>query len=188
MQRNLYLCVLLSFSFMLFTPELSGQNQTPKKNSKAKTYKFSEDDEEVLLNSYNRLAKRPYVYVKPYYFRAYNSEDEYIVLQLGKRKRNKIFLFVKIFVHNPCVEDKDIVEFTFNDGSIKALPKNNYPVNCDGVIVKKLTRKEQEKLISSRIKSFMLFTFEKDYIFHLKEETAINIQENLKSLKNYKFR
>lgn len=141
-----------------------------------------------IIDSLNdKLAKKPYAYVSPYYFRVYNSDKEYIALQLGKRKRNKIFLYIKVFSHNACIRDGKVIEFIFEDGSIKSLKKNKYPVNCDGIIVMRLKRKEKKMLMEGKIKSFMIFTFQKDYIFHITEKAAQSIQSDIFLLKNYKF-
>lgn len=141
-----------------------------------------------IIDSLNdKLAKKPYVYVSPYYFRVYNSDKEYMALQLGKRKRNKIFLYIKVFSHNVCIRDGKVVEFIFEDGSIKSLKKNKYPVNCDGIIVMRLRRKQRKMLTEGKIKSFMIFTFQKDYTFHITEKAAQSIQNDIILLKNYKF-
>ncbi|MEN7551936.1 hypothetical protein AAG747_28740 [Rapidithrix thailandica] len=135
----------------------------------------------------DKLAKKPYVHIKPYYFRAYNSDKEYIAMQLGKRECDQIFLYIKVFVHNSCVRDGEVVEFIFKDGSIKSIKKNHHSVNCDGVIVKRLTNREQKMLLQGKIKSFMVFTFQKDYTFHLTEEMASSIQSDIQLLRNYQF-
>ncbi len=148
---------------------------------------FSYRKEGIIDSLNDKLAKKPYAYVSPYYFRVYNSDKEYIALQLGKRKRNQVFLYIKVFSHNVCIRDGKVIEFIFEDGSIKSLNKNKYPVNCDGVIVMKLKRKERKMLLEGKIKSFMIFTFQKDYTFHITEKIAQSIQNDILLLKNYKF-
>ncbi len=141
-----------------------------------------------VIDSLNdKLAKKPYVYVSPYYFRVYNSDKEYIAFQLGKRKRNKLFLYIKVFSHNVCIRNGKVIEFIFEDGSVQSFQKNKYPINCEGVIVIRLKRKQRKILTSGKIKSFMVFTFQKDYTFHITEEDAQSIQSDIHLLKNYKF-
>lgn len=141
-----------------------------------------------IIDSLNdKLAKKSYAYVSPYYFRVFNSDKEYIAVQFLKIKRNKIYLYIKVFSHNVCIRDGKAIEFIFEDGSIKSLKKNKYPINCDGIIVMKLKRKQRKMFMEGKIKSFMVFTFQKDYTFHITEKAAQSIQNDIFLLKNYKF-
>ena len=185
MKMKKEICVYIIFVLICCVTKISYAQSDSTNTIKKEPLSYRKSGVIDSLN--DKLAKKPYVYVSPYYFRVYNSEKEYMAFQLGKRKRNKIFLYIKIFSHNVCIRDGKVVEFIFQDGSIKSLKKNKYPINCDGIIVLRLKRKQRKMLTEGEIESFMVFTFQKDYTFHITKEVAKSIQNDIQLLKNYKF-
>lgn len=133
------------------------------------------------------LKKKPYNYTDPYFFRAYNSEKDYVAVQIGKRKGDsKIFLYIKSFTFNTCIRNGDALEF-MSDAGVSHFLENKYQPNCSGVAIVELSKKDIKFLIENPMISFMLFSFRKDYEFHLTEEVSTRLREDLTCLRDSKF-
>lgn len=132
----------------------------------------------------NFLDKRPYAHTEPYYFKVYNTDQDYISFQLGKRKGSKVFLYIKLFSFNACIKKDDVVELSFvNDDKYELI--NKYQVNCEGYIVVELRQYDIKYIMKSFIKGFMIHTYQKDYEFRVDKKTAKQINEDIKCLRKY---
>lgn len=130
----------------------------------------------------NFLDKKTYAYTEPYYFKVYNTDQDYISFQLGKRKGSKVFVYIKLFSFNACIKKDDVVELTFvNDDKYDLI--NKYQVNCEGYIVVELRPYDIKYMSKSLIKGFMIHTYQKDYEFRVDKKTASQIYEDIKCLK-----
>jgi hypothetical protein len=132
----------------------------------------------------NFLDKRAYAYTEPYYFKVYNTDQDYISFQLGKRKGSKVFAYIKLFSFNACIKKDDVVELTFvNDDKYDLI--NEYQVNCEGYIVLELRGYDIKYMSKSLIKGFMIHTYQKDYEFRVDKKTAAQMYEDIKCLRKY---
>lgn len=124
---------------------------------------------------------------KPILLRIFNEEnEEYAVLQLGKRKNN-IYLYFKIFTKNVCVKQNQPLELYFKNGDSHIL-KNMFKVNCDGTAVSELTRKDIKIIMDNSINTIKFFTLNKDYEFNPNEIDNQNIKRYLECLKLFKIK
>jgi hypothetical protein len=130
------------------------------------------------------LLRKPFASAAPILLRVYNEDFEYAVLQLGKRK-NKIYLYFKIFTDNVCVKQKQPLELYFKNGD-KYILKNSFSVNCDGTAALQLRRKDIKKIMANNINSIKFFTLKKDYEFSPTGVDNQNIKNYLTCLKLYK--
>jgi hypothetical protein len=132
----------------------------------------------------NFLDKKAYAFTEPYYFKVYNTDEDYISFQLGKRKGSKIFLYIKLFSFNACIKKDDVVELSFvNDDKYELI--NRYQVNCEGYIVSELKSSDIKYIFKSFIKGFIIHTYQKDYEFRVDKKTATQINEDIRCLKKY---
>lgn len=130
------------------------------------------------------LDKENFASAPPILLRVFNEDFEYAVVQLGKRK-NKIYLYFKIFTDNVCVKQKQPLELYFKSGELYIL-KNSFAVNCDGTAALELQRKDIKKIMSNTINSIKFFTLKKDYEFSPNGADNKNIKEYINCLKSYK--
>lgn len=133
------------------------------------------------------LDKKPYVYTEPYYLRAYNSKKDYAVFQLGKRKSTQPFLYVHIFTFNTCIKKDEVIEFILENG-LRYRMDNIFDPNCDGYVVSRIKKKDLQVLTGSNVNSVKILTFEKDFEFHLTEEEADRMKDELQCLKYNQFK
>ncbi len=136
--------------------------------------------------SYNALSKKSFAIAEPYYMRSYNSKDDFAAFQIGKRKGSKVFLYIKLFKFNACVKNNESLEIITENGITYSF-KNKFKVNCQGELVVELNKKEIKELSMNKISSFMLLSFQKDYEFHINQETSQKISEDLICLEEFKF-
>ena len=122
----------------------------------------------------------------PILLRVFNEDYEYAVLQLGKRK-NKMYLYFKIFTDNVCVKQKQPLELYFKSGEMYVL-KNSFSVNCDGTAALQLTRRDIKKLMGNNINTIKFYTLKKDYEFSPNANDNLNIKAYLYCLKLYKIK
>lgn len=134
-----------------------------------------------LLLSGKRFASAPSILL-----RVFNEDYQYAVFQLGKRK-NKIYLYFKIFTDNVCVKQKQPLELYFKNGD-KYILKNSFAVNCDGTAALQLTRRDRKKLMENEINTIKFFTLKKDYEFSPSAADNQNIRLYLYCLKSYKIK
>lgn len=132
-----------------------------------------------------RLEGKLFASARPIFLRVYNEELEYCVIQLGKRKR-KIFLYFKIFTDNVCVKQKQPLELYFEGGEMYVL-KNKFAVNCEGIAVVKLKRRDIKKIKKNNIAKIKLFTLKRDYEFSPTDVDNENLKNYLDCLKQYSF-
>lgn len=133
------------------------------------------------------LGKKSYVYSEPYYLRAYNSKKDYSVFQIGKRKNTKPFLYVRVFTFNTCIKKDEVLEFIL-ENEFRYRINNIFDPNCDGYVVSRVKNKDIKALTESNIKSIKVLTFEKDFEFHLNEDEAERMKDELQCLKYNKFK
>ncbi|MGM5632025.1 hypothetical protein O2K51_14095 [Apibacter raozihei] len=185
------LFIFLSFSYVF------GQSVSKKENE-SNVKKISQDtlitkvvDCNALFTLNNRkvdfLRKKPYVYTEPYYKMDYKSKKNFAVFQVGKRKGTTPFLYIKIFTFNTCIKKDEVVELIMDNGFRYRL-KNDFSPNCDGFIISTLKNKIIKKLEQGNITSIKIFTFEKDYEFHMNDEDSERFRDELQCLKYNKFK
>ncbi len=132
------------------------------------------------------LDKKNFASAPPILLRVFNEEYEYAVIQLGKRK-NKIYLYFKIFTDNVCVKQKQPLELYFKTGEMYIL-KNSFAVNCDGTAALQLSRRDIKKIMSNNINVIKFFTLKKDYEFNPNAVDNKNLKEYLNCLKLYRIK
>ncbi len=178
------------FSFVFFFACLTFSHA---QESKRKTKKALKQEQDLLCESViqhntpaKKLRKKDYVYSEEQLFRVYNSEKDFATVQLGKRKgRKKPFVYITISSYNACIKQGEAIELLFNDGS-SLLLKNKYAVNCEGFIVIELRKKEIQTIVTNAsLKSFMIYSFNKDYEFHFTKDQSYQFIQNLICIYNY---
>ncbi|MFV0304419.1 MAG: hypothetical protein ACK5IC_02925 [Moheibacter sp.] len=178
-QRFTYTSLLIVFLIPVFA--------LAQKKSDSLVYDKCKERIKTVDTKLNYLKKKPYNYTDSYFFRAYNSKKDYIAFQLVKIKgKREIFLYVKSFTFNTCIRNGEVLEFMSETGISHSLD-NEYQPNCSGVAIIKLSKKDLNFLINNPTISFMLFSFQKDYEFHLTEEVATRLREDLICLRDSKF-
>lgn len=130
------------------------------------------------------LGGKHFASVRPILLRVFNEDFEYAVVQLVKR-RGKIYLYFKIFTDNVCIKQKQPLELYFKTGEMYVL-KNSFSVNCDGIAITQLKRRDRKKIMNNTINSIKFFTLRKDYEFSPNNTDNQNIKEYLNCLKLYK--
>jgi hypothetical protein len=149
--------------------------------------KQADDSQNCPITQSNLLLDRkPFANAPAILLRVYNEDYEYAVFQLGKRK-NKIYLYFKIFTDNVCVKQKQPLELYFTDGEMYIL-KNKFAVNCDGTAVVELRNKDFQALKTHNIKAIKFFTLKKDYEFSPNDTDNKNIKEYLDCLKDFEIK
>jgi hypothetical protein len=172
--------IILSVIVMLFCT-IGGYAQLSSKDSLKIRCK---NRVKITRSKENFLDNRAYAFTEPYYFKVYNTDQDYISFQLGKRKGSKVFLYIKLFSFNACIKKDDVVELSFvNDDKYELI--NKYQVNCEGYIVVELRQYDIKYIMKSFIKGFMIHTYQKDYEFRVDKKTAKQINEDIKCLRKY---
>jgi len=166
--KFIFLIVVFSISF----------HATAQKTNPADTLNCPISQNDLLL------LRKPFASATPILLRVYNEDFEYAVFQLGKRK-NKIYLYFKIFTDNVCVKQKQPLELYFKNGD-KYILKNSFAVNCDGTAALQLRRRDIKKIMANNINGIKFFTLKKNYEFSLTVADNQNIKNYLICLKLYK--
>lgn len=118
--------------------------------------------------------------------RVNNEEQMYASFQLGKRK-DKIYLYLKLLEDNICIKKDKNVDFHFKTGEIITL-KNEYPINCDALFVKQLTKKEIKKLKENELTFLQIYTYKKNFEIYLNEVQNHDIHHYIDCLLGYKIK
>lgn len=118
--------------------------------------------------------------------RVNNEEHTYSVLQFGKRN-NHIFLHMRILADNVCIKKDKNIDILFKNGEIITL-RNEYPLNCDGVFVRQLDKKESDKIKNNAIALIKIYTYHKNYEHYISEENNYTLKNQLECLSAYKIR
>lgn len=178
----------ICFYFVLFflSGLALGQEEITYSSAEAKPVEINSCQRvHVEDKAYNALSKKSFAVAQPYYARAFNAKDDFVALQLGKRKGSKVFLYIKLFRFNACIKNTETLEILTENG-ISFFFKNKFKVNCDGEMVVELSKKDIENLANHKISSFMLMSFQKDYEFHFDAESSQKFAEDLMCLESYK--
>lgn len=144
------------------------------------TIKAQETEKDIpchFFDSHQKLGKRPFISTEPFLLRVNNAEHLYVEAQLGRRK-NRIFLYLKVLEDNVCLKKEKNLDIHFLSGAMMTL-KNDFPVNCEGVWVRELSKKEIHQLLQNSIEKIKLFAYHKNYEILLSEELNIKLQEQI---------
>lgn len=192
MKANFRISITLFF-FLLFSLQVTAQNNTiatdsimSKKDSIALEKSICEMKIKRVSKESQFLKNKPYAYIDAYAFRLYNTKDDYVTLQLGKNKGNNLFVYLKVFKHNICFDKKDILEFNFTDETYLRI-NNDFNVNCEGIIISQFSNKILKKMLKRKIKSIRIYSFEKDFEFHLSSNEAEQFNDDITCLLDFRF-
>lgn len=116
--------------------------------------------------------------------RVNNDEFTYTTFQFGKRK-NKIYLYLKILEDNVCVKKDKNVDVYFKSGEVITL-KNEYPLNCESFFARQLKKKELQKLKENEISLIKIYTYKKNYEMYVNEVQNQDIHHYIDCLSEYK--
>lgn len=133
-----------------------------------------------------RLDKKFFASTPPIELRVSNEKYTYTTFQLGKRK-NKIYLYLRILADNICLKKEKNVDVYFKNGEIITL-KNEFPLNCDSFFARQLNKKELQKLKESDITLIKIYTFKKNYEMDVSEIQNQDIRHYIDCLSAYKIR
>lgn len=148
-----------------------------------------ETEKEILCNFFDsrqKLGKRSFISTEPFLLRVDNVEHLYVEAQLGKRK-NRIFLYLKVLEDNVCLKKEKNLDIRFLSGEMMTL-KNDFPINCEGVWVRELSKKEIHQLLQNSIEKIQLFAYHKNYEIFLSEALNLKLQEQIHCLMKEKTR
>jgi len=185
--------ILFIFSFTVAQKQEQTQNakktevKIKPRNPKDTLQEYCERRVTVMDPKEKTLDKKVFIYTQPYYLRSHNSDTDYMSLQLVRRKGNEVIIYVKLFVFNACIKKDDVLEFSFINDSRYDL-KNTFDINCDGNIVLQLNEKDIKNITKVLAKNFRLYSFQKDYVFQLTDEEAMNFKKDIECLHWYKFK
>lgn len=172
--------ILFLLSFFLFSSTISFAQLSAKDSLRIRF----KNKVKITRSKENFLDNRAYAYTEPYYFKVYNTDQDYISFQLAKRKGSKIFVYIKLFSFNACIKKDDVIELTFvNEDKYDLI--NKYQVNCEGNIVVELRRYDINYMFKSLIKGFIVHTYQKDYEFRVDKKTAQQIYDDVRCLKKF---
>lgn len=133
-----------------------------------------------------RLDKRFFASTPPIELRVNNEELVYVTLQFGKRK-NKLYLYLRILEDNICIKKEKNVDIQFKSGEVITL-KNEYPINCESFFAKQLNKKEIEKLLQNEITQIKIYTYKKNFEMYVNTVHNASIQQSLDCLLQYKIK
>ncbi len=133
-----------------------------------------------------RLDKRFFASTRPIELRVNNEELVYVTLQFGKRK-NKLYLYLRILEDNICIKKEKNVDIQFKSGELITL-KNEYPINCESFFAKQLNKKEIEKLLQNEITQIKMYTYKKNFEMYVNTVHNAHIQQSLDCLLQYKIK
>lgn len=131
-----------------------------------------------------KLDKHFFASTVPIELRANNEEFTYTTLQFGKRK-NKMYLYLRILADNICIKKEKNVDVFFKSGEVITL-KNEYPINCESFFAKELKKKEIQKLLENEITQIKIYTYKKNFEMYVSTVQNANIQNSLNCLLTYK--
>ena len=103
------------------------------------------------------------------------------------KRKNKIFLYLKLLEDNICLKNDKNVDLHFKTGEIITL-KNEYPINCQSLFVKQLTKKELKKLKENELTFLQIYTYKKNFEIYINEVQNQDIHHYIDCLSGYKIR
>lgn len=115
-----------------------------------------------------------------------NDELVYTTFQLGKRK-NKIYLYLKILADNICIKKDRNVDIYFKSGEIITL-SNEYPLNCEALFARQLNKKEIRKIKGNEIVLIKMYTYSKNYEMYINDVQNQDIHHYIDCLSEYKIK
>jgi hypothetical protein len=170
--------IKVSFLFILFLGiSLKAQNQT------ADSVGFAHFDCGITQTK-QKLDKHFFASTPAIRLRVNNDEFTYTTFQFGKRK-NKIYLYLKILEDNVCVKKDKNVDVYFKSGEVITL-KNEYPLNCESFFARQLKKKELQKLKENEISLIKIYTYKKNYEMYVNEVQNQDIHHYIDCLSEYK--
>jgi len=168
---------LLFFILLFWATLLSAQNQL------VDSIEFTQFDCGITQTK-QKLNKRFFASTIPLELRINNEEFMYATLQFGKRK-NKIYMYLRILADNICIKKEKNVDIHFKSGEVITL-KNEYPINCESFFAKQLNKKEIAKLLENEITQIKIYTYKKNFELYISTVHNTNIQHFLNCLLAYK--
>lgn len=137
-----------------------------------------------IIQTKQRLDKHFFASTTPIELRVNNEEFTYTTLQFGKRK-NKMYLYLRILADNICIKKEKNVDIHFKSGEVITL-NNEYPINCESFFAKQLKKKEIEKLLQNEITHIKIYTYKKNFEMYVSSAQNANIQQTMNCLLPYK--
>ena len=131
-----------------------------------------------------KLDKRFFASTPAIRLRVNNDEFTYTTFQFGKRK-NKMYLYLKILADNVCIKKDKNVDVYFKTGEVITL-KNEYPLNCEAFFARQLKKKELRKLKDNEITLIKMYTYKKNYEMYVSEVQNQDIHHYIDCLSAYK--
>ena len=170
---------LLFFNFLFWAVFFNAQNQS------ANSTEFAHFDCDITQTK-QRLNKRFFASTPAVQLRVNNDEFTYTTIQFGKRK-NKIYLYLKILADNVCIKKDKNVDVYFKSGEVITL-KNEYPLNCEAFFAKQMKKKELQKLKDNEISLIKIYTYKKNYEMYVSEVQNQDIHHYIDCLSAYKIK
>lgn len=154
-------------------------------NKKADSTEFAHFDCDI-TQTQQRLDKRFFASTPSVQLRVNNDEFTYTTIQFGKRK-NRIYLYLKILADNVCIKKDKNVDVYFKSGEVITL-KNEYPLNCEAFFAKQMKKKELQKLKDNEISLIKIYTYKKNYEMYVSEVQNQDIHHYIDCLSAYKIK
>ena len=176
MMMNLKNSVLFCF-FLICSGWINAQNK------EADSTEFAHFDCDITQTK-QRLDKRFFASTPSLQLRVNNDEFTYTTIQFGKRK-NKIYLYLKILADNVCIKKDKNVDVYFKSGEVITL-KNEYPLNCEAFFAKQMKKKELQKLKDNEVSLIKIYTYKKNYEMYVSEVQNQDIHHYIDCLSAYK--
>jgi hypothetical protein len=133
-----------------------------------------------------KLDKHFFASTPPTELRVNNEGFTYTTFQFGKRK-NKMYLYLRILKENVCIKKDKNVDVYFKSGEVITL-KNEYPLNCEAFFARQLKEKELQKLRENEITLIKIYTYKKNYEMYVGEMQNQDIHHYMDCLSEYKIK
>ncbi|WP_426478065.1 hypothetical protein ACP3T3_00860 [Chryseobacterium sp. CBSDS_008] len=133
-----------------------------------------------------KLGNKYFVSTQDLRLRAENEEFVYAIMELGKRV-NSIFMYIRIIDKNVCIKKQQVVEIKYVSGETVSY-KNDYPVNCDGIFVRKFNQKELKTINEKEMAVIKIYTYQKNYEFLISSTQNYNINNQIHCLAAYRIK
>jgi len=140
----------------------------------------------AITQTKQRLDKHFFASTPSMELRVNNDDYTYTTLQFGKRK-NKMYLYLRILEDNICLKKEKNVDIHFKSGEVITL-KNEYPINCESFFAKQLRKKEIEKLLQNEVTQIKMYTYKKNFEMYVNTLHNAHIQQSLNCLLPYKIK
>jgi hypothetical protein len=168
---------LLLFSLLWLTVLMNAQN-IPSDSSEYAHFDCG------IIQTKQKLDNRFFASTPSIKLRVNNEEFIYTTFQLGKRK-NTMYLYLKILADNVCIKKDKNVDVYFKSGEVITL-KNEYPLNCEAFFARQLKKKELQKLRENEITMIKIYTYKKNYEMYVSEAQNHDIINYIDCLSGYK--